>query len=78
MHVHEFEPNPRDSEGQESLACCSPWDGKELDTTEQLNDDGLLGSTRTSTQCDVAAWMGGESGKEWIHLYVWLSPLTSH
>ena len=23
--------------GQGSLACCSPWDHKELDTTEQLN-----------------------------------------
>ena len=22
-----------DSKGQGSLACCSPWDGKELDTT---------------------------------------------
>ena len=63
---------------QGSLVCCSPWGGKELDTTEQLNDDGLLVSTRTSTQSDLAAWMGGESGKEWIHLYVWLSPLTAH
>ena len=25
-----------DSEGQGSLACCSPWGHKELDTTEQL------------------------------------------
>ena len=23
--------------GQESLACCSPWGRKELDTTERLN-----------------------------------------
>ena len=23
--------------GQGSLACCSPWDRKELDTTERLN-----------------------------------------
>ena len=29
--------NPEDNEGQESLVCCSPWSGKELDTTEQLN-----------------------------------------
>ena len=27
-----------DGEGQGSLACCSPWGGKELDTTEQLNN----------------------------------------
>ena len=23
--------------GEGSLSCCSPWGGKELDTTEQLN-----------------------------------------
>ena len=28
-----------DSEGQGSLACCSPWGCKELDTTEQLDND---------------------------------------
>ena len=26
----------RDGEGQGSLACCSPWGHKELDTTEQM------------------------------------------
>ena len=30
---HEFEQTPGDSEGQEGLACCSPWDHKELDMT---------------------------------------------
>ena len=25
-----------DTEGQGSLACCSPWGGKELDMTKQL------------------------------------------
>ena len=29
---------PGDSEGQGSLACCSLWGRKELDTTEQLNN----------------------------------------
>ena len=29
----EFEQTPGDGEGQESLACCSPWGRKELDTT---------------------------------------------
>ena len=29
---------PRDGEGQGSLACCSPWGRKELDTTWQLNN----------------------------------------
>ena len=34
---HEFEQTLGDSEGQGSLACCSPWDCKEMDTTERLN-----------------------------------------
>ena len=38
LHGHEFEQNPRVGDGQGSLACCSPWGGKELDTTERLND----------------------------------------
>ena len=34
---HEFEEAPGVCVGQGSLACCSPWSLKELDTTEQLN-----------------------------------------
>ena len=33
---HEFEQAPGDGDGQGSLACCSLWGCKELDTTEQL------------------------------------------
>ena len=33
----EFEQAPGVGEGQERLACCSPWGHKELDTTERLN-----------------------------------------
>ena len=36
---HEFEQTLEDSEGQGSLLCCSPWDHKELDTTEQQNNN---------------------------------------
>ena len=31
--------------------------------------------TGNSAQGYVAAWMGREFGVEWIHVYVWLSPL---
>ena len=34
---HEFEQAPSFSDRQGSLACCIPWDHKELYTTEQLN-----------------------------------------
>ena len=36
----------------------------------------LLCSTGNSAQCYVADWMGGEFGKEWMHVYVWLSPFA--
>ena len=26
-----------------------------------------------AAQCYVAAWMGGECGGEWMHVYIWLS-----
>ena len=47
--AHEFEKVLGNDEGQGSLACCSPWGHKELDTTERLNNNnhlrlhGLLG-----------------------------------
>ena len=34
LNGHEFEQTQKDSEGQGSLACCSPWGHKELDTTQ--------------------------------------------
>ena len=34
----ESEQTPGDTEGQGSLACCSPWGRKESDTTEQLSN----------------------------------------
>ena len=39
VNGHEFEQAPGDGEGQGSLACCSPWGCKELDTTEKLNNN---------------------------------------
>ena len=33
LNGHEFEQAPGDSEGQGSLACCSPWSSKDSDTT---------------------------------------------
>ena len=35
---HEFQQTLGDGEGQGSLACCSPWDHKESDMTERLNN----------------------------------------
>ena len=41
LNEHEFEQILGDSEGQGSLACCTPWGCKESDTTEQLNNNKL-------------------------------------
>ena len=43
---------------------------------KQVTNKVLLCSTGDSVQCYVAAWMGGEFGGEWIHVYVWLSPFA--
>ena len=37
LYGHEFEKAPGISDGQESLACCTPSGCKELDMTERLN-----------------------------------------
>ena len=39
LNRHEFEQAPRDGEGQGSLACCSTWCRKQLDTTEWMNNN---------------------------------------
>ena len=39
LNGHEFEPALGDGEGQKSLACCNPWDCKESDMTEWLNNN---------------------------------------
>ena len=39
LNGHEFEQTPGDGEGQRSLECWSPWGHKELDMTEQLNNN---------------------------------------
>ena len=42
-----------------------------------ITNKDLLSSTGNAAHCYVAAWMGGEFGGEWIHVYV-LSPFDVH
>ena len=37
LNGYELEQAPGDGEGQESMACCSPWGCRESDMTERLN-----------------------------------------
>ena len=39
LNGHEFVQTLGDGGEQGSLVCCSPWGRKELDTTEQLNNN---------------------------------------
>ena len=39
LNGYEFEQTPGNGEGQQSLAYCSPWDHKESDITERLNNN---------------------------------------
>lgn len=41
--------------------------------------EGSVGLSETKSWNNVmAAQMGGESGEEWMHLYIWLSPFAVH
>ena len=42
LNRHEFEQALGVSEGQGSLACCSPWGCKQSDRTEQLNNHNIV------------------------------------
>ena len=42
---HEFEQAPGDGEWHGIMACCSPWDYKESDITEQVNDNSVICSS---------------------------------
>ena len=43
---------------------------------KQITNKDVLYSTGNSAQCYVAAWMGRELEKEWIHACIWLSPFA--
>ena len=51
------------------------WDGRGHTAVFHMENRQrpAAASSGNSAQCHVAAWMGGEFGGEWIHVYVWLS-----
>ena len=56
-------------------------DAKTMDNMDGITwrtSKDLLDSTGNSAPCRVAAWMGGEFGGAWIHVYAWLSPFAVH
>ena len=45
---HEFEQTQGENEEQGSLACCSPWGHKGLDTSQRLNNNKTMVVTHFS------------------------------
>ena len=43
-----------------------------------LRKESETHATRNSVRCYVSAWVGGGLGREWVHVYVRLSPFTVH
>ena len=41
LNCHDFEQTQGDSDGQWSLECCNPWGPKELDMSEQVNNNKI-------------------------------------
>ena len=61
LNEHKFEQTPGDNGGQRSLPCCSPWGWKQLDPTEQLNNDtrllGLKNKNTVAQQAQNSDWL---------------------
>ena len=55
----EFEQTPGDGEGQGSLACCSQWGRKELDTTERLNNNNNNKVVSSSLENEISNQSSG-------------------
>ena len=56
---HEFEQTVGDSEGQRSLACCSPRGRKESDMTEQLNSNNTPIKIKLKKKIYINKFIGG-------------------
>ena len=70
---------------QETMGLCSPWGCKELDMTEQLSLSLFTFNQQgpTAQHMELCSMLCGSLdvrgfGREWIHVYLWLSPFTAH
>ena len=80
LNGHEFEQTPGNCEGQRSLACYSPWGGKELDMTEQLNnnkDTDHVGLTLSHSVLKVSSPPRFRSGVYPSRLLLLLPPIAA-
>ena len=61
INGQELDQSPGDGEGQGSLACCSPWSRKEVDTTERLNNNK---KSWLSIWLNILSWARREANLE--------------
>jgi len=71
LNGHEFKQSLGDS-GQRSLVCCSPWDHKELDMTEALNNSNLIMEAEKSHA--VCGPQAGDPGELVVSFHLSLRP----
>ena len=76
LNGHEFEQALGDGEGQGSLVCCSSWGHKELDMTEQLNNNNWWLSGKEST-CQCRGHGFDPWSRKTPHAMEQLSPITT-
>ena len=60
LNGFEFEQALGDGEGQEGLACYSPWGLQESDITEQLNNNKSVCHSDITVHADVSIWVQNE------------------
>ena len=70
VNRHEFEQALGDCEGQGTLACCSPWGGRELDTTERLNKNSY-----SPKECLAVSLSTSASTKSFIFIFLKMNDL---
>ena len=79
----EFKQTPRDSEGQGSPVCCSPWGRKESDMTEQLTNKqqcrfGLLMLVFPHALCFILALPSRGTPEETETVHSWMKKKSWH
>ena len=71
LNGHKFEQAPGDGEGQGSLACCSPWGRRGLNTSEWLNTSRDRPPGQFGPECNagrIGAWKTATPNTLWWDL----------
>ena len=61
LNGHEFEQTPGGSEGQVSLACCSPWGHKDPNMTQRLNNNNCISAVLVILNIHLLIFKGNDS-----------------